>query len=471
MRLAIQRRLSRRQTENSATKSKTPKGPSPSNLGSRVGIEYVAPQALTLEPDNPRLHSPKQIHQIGRSIQAFGFNVPVLVTATGRVIAGHGRVAAARSLGLSSIPVIRLEHLTAQQARAFAIADNKLTENSEWNEQLLAEQLKVLSEADLDFNLEAIGFETAELDLLIQGLGPLPDGADDPADQIVEPDSTISITQPGDLWSLGRHRILCGDALDECCYAKLMGGRKAAGVFTDPPYNVPIDRYACGFGKIKHREFSMASGEMSEAEFTQFLTGVCSFLRHHSAEGSLHYVCMDWHHIRELLAAAEPNYSEFKALCVWNKGRGGMGSFYRSQHELIFVFKNGTAPHHNNVQLGQFGRYRTNVWDYPGVNSFGRKSPEGDLLKLHPTTKPVALVADAILDCSKRGDIVLDSFLGSGTTVIAAERTGRICYGIEIDHIYVDTIIRRWQTFTGLSATHAGSGKPFHQLEKERIPK
>jgi len=434
-------------------------------------IDYLQPDSLSLDPENARIHSDRQIHQIGRSIAAFGFNVPILIDANGRVIAGHGRVLAARSSGLSSIPVIRLEHLTAEQARAFAIADNKLTENSEWNEQLLAEQLKILSEADLDFNLEAIGFETAELDLLIQGLGPLPDGADDPADQIVEPDSTISITQPGDLWSLGRHRILCGDALDELCYAKLMGGRKAAGVFTDPPYNVPIDRYACGFGKIKHREFSMASGEMSEAEFTQFLTGVCSFLRHHSAEGSLHYVCMDWHHIRELLAAAEPNYSEFKALCVWNKGRGGMGSFYRSQHELIFVFKNGTAPHHNNVQLGQFGRYRTNVWDYPGVNSFGRKSPEGDLLKLHPTTKPVALVADAILDCSKRGDIVLDSFLGSGTTLIAAERTGRICYGIEIDHIYVDTIIRRWQTFTGLSATHTDSGKPFHQLEKERIPK
>jgi DNA modification methylase len=437
------------------------------NSNRRLSFEYVSPQALALDPDNPRVHSERQLHQIAGSIEAFGFNVPILINATGRVIAGHGRVQAARSLGIPSIPAIRLEHLTSQQLRAFAIADNKLTENAQWNEQLLAEQLKMLSEAEIDFTLEAIGFETAEVDLLIEGLGAPKDGPNDPADQFGEAESAILITKPGDLWGLGRHRVICADALDQGSHSKLLEGRKAAAVFTDPPYNVRIDGHASGLGKIKHREFAMAAGEMNQAQFAGFLTRACALLATNSASGSLHYVCMDWRHLSELLTAGEAVYSELKALCVWNKGTGGMGSFYRSQHELIFVFKNGTGPHHNNIQLGRFGRYRTNVWDYPGLNSFARTTGEGNLLEFHPTTKPVALVSDAIMDCSERGDIILDSFLGSGTTVIAAERTGRCCYGIEIDPAYVDTIIRRWQAFTGLDAVDACSGQSFNELEQE----
>jgi len=254
--------------------------------------------------------------------------------------------------------------------------------------------------------------------------------------------------------------------LDTNAFAALMGAERAAMVFTDPPYNVPIDGHASGLGAIHHRPFPMASGEMDSAEFTAFLRDGLRNLAAFSIEGSLHYVCMDWRHVAELLAAGRAACGELKNLCVW-VDNAGMGSLYRSQHELVFVFKHGRHGHRNNVQLGQFGRNRSNVWHYPGANSLSRRGAEGNLLALHPTVKSVAMVADAILDCSARGDIVLDGFLGSGTTVIAAERTGRRCYGIELDPAYVDTIVRRWQALTGGSARHAVSGRSFDDLARE----
>lgn len=433
----------------------------------RLAITYRAIASLKPDPRNPRFHSEKQVQQIARSIEAFGFNVPVLVNAQSQVIAGHGRLQACQLLGIAEVPTIRLEHLTEAQARAFLIADNRLTENAAWDDRLLAEQLKELSDLDLDFSLETTGFEMGEIDLLIEGLSPAPAGKEDLADAVPEPQPGIRVTNPGDLWLLGKHRVYCGNSLNEPSYAALMGDSKAAMVFTDPPYNVRIDGHATGKGAIRHREFKMASGEMSRAEFTDFLSRACTLLARHSVEGSIHFVCMDWRHMGELLAAGREVYDEFKNVCVWVKDNGGMGSFYRSQHELVFVFKHGRESHRNNFQLGQYGRYRSNVWYYPGVNSFSRSTDEGNLLALHPTVKPVALVADAIMDCSARGDVVLDAFLGSGTTLIAAERTGRLCYGIELDPVYVDTVIRRWQAFTGQVATHAASGRTFTELEKE----
>jgi DNA modification methylase len=275
------------------------------------------------------------------------------------------------------------------------------------------------------------------------------------------------VSRRGDLWLLGDHRVYCGSALDEAAYAGLMHDEQAAMVFTDPPYNVSVDGNVSGLGTIKHREFVMASGEMSEAEFTAFLSRARWFLVRYSVGGSLHFICMDWRHLGEILAAGRQAYGELKNVCVWAKDSAGMGSLYRSQHELIFVFKHGRGRHRNNVQLGQYGRNRSNVWHYPGVNSFARNGEEGNLLALHPTVKPVALVADAIMDCTARGKVVLDAFLGSGTTVIAAERVGRRCYGLELDPLYVDTIVRRWQTFTGESACHASSGRLFNQREAE----
>ncbi len=272
----------------------------------------------------------------------------------------------------------------------------------------------------------------------------------------------------GDLWLLGRHRVLCGSALDGVAFTTLMAGEQAAMVFTDPPFNVPIEDHASGLGAVRHRDFVMASGEMNEAEFTAFLTRACSLLAGHSADGSLHFICMDWRHLGELQAAGAAIYSELKNLCVWVKSNAGMGSLYRSQHELIFVFKHGRAPHRNNVQLGQYGRHRSNVWQYPSINSFGRGGEEGNLLALHPTVKPVAMVADAIMDASARGEIVLDAFLGSGTTVVAAERMGRRCFGLELDPRYVDTAVRRWQAYTGERARHAVTGKTFDEVADER---
>jgi DNA modification methylase len=430
-------------------------------------IELVPINRLKLDPRNPRLHSPRQIAQIAGSIRAFGFNVPILIDRDGNVLAGHGRVEAALKRGLPEIPVIRLEHLTPAQARAFAIADNRLSEISTWDDRLLGEIMRDLAAVELDFDLEATGFSMGEIDLRIEGLSVSTGNGPDPADQLPEIADQPPVSRSGDLWQLGRHRILCGDALEPGSFDALMQGVRAQVVFTDPPYNVPIAGFVSGKGRVRHREFPMASGEMTTARFTRFLTTVLQLLARHSTAGSLHFLCMDWRHQFELLTAAEAVYSELKNLCVWVKDNAGMGSLYRSQHELIFVFKNGKAPHRNNVELGQHGRNRTNVWHYPHVGNFGRIGEEGNLAALHPTVKPVGLIADAILDCSARGDVVLDPFLGSGSTLIAAERVGRPCYGIELDPLYVDTAIRRWQHFTGESAVHAAARKRFDYLAAE----
>jgi DNA modification methylase len=422
-----------------------------------------------LKPDtaNPRQHSKGQIRQIADSIKVFGFIVPILIDLCRNIIAGHGRWLAADLLGMTEVPTLCLDHLTPTQARAFMIADNRLTEIATWDDRLLAEQLKVLSLSGLDFSIEVTGFEIGEIDLRIASLDDPSGPGDDPADVLPEVPAGPPLSKVGDVWTLGRHRILCGDARDPAVFAMLMGEERAATVFTDPPYNVPIDGHASGLGTIHHRSFPMAAGEMSRSEFIAFLDAVCRNFATFSVAGSIHFVCMDWRHAEELLAAARSAYGELKNLCVWVKDNAGMGSLYRSQHELVFVFKHGRDGHRNNVQLGRFGRNRTNVWRYPGANSFGRCGAEGNVSMLHPTVKPVAMVADAILDCSARGDIVLDGFVGSGTTVIAAERTGRRCYGLELDPGYVDTIIRSWQALTGGGAHHAASDRRFDDLARE----
>lgn len=428
----------------------------------KLVIEDRDIKKLKLDPKNARQHSNRQIKQIARSIESFGFNVPVIIDDAGKIIAGHGRVMAAREMGWQAVPVIQLAHLSPAQARAFAIADNRLTENSSWDENLLGESLRELASLDLDFSLEATGFTMAEIDLKIEGIGtPV---TEDSADAEVDSDGP-AVSTAGDLWQLGHHRILCADALQTESYKRLLDGQLAGMVFTDPPYNVKVDGHCTGLGSVRHREFPMASGEMSATEFTDFLSMACRLLAQHSADGALHYICMDWRHAGELLAAGSGAYNELKNICVWVKDNGGMGSLYRSQHELVFVYKHGKAPHRNNIELGKFGRYRTNVWRYPGANSLSRESGENNPLAMHPTVKPVALIADAIMDCSARGDIVLDPFLGSGSTVLAAERVGRACYGMELDPLYVDLAIRRWQRYTGQQAIHIASGQTFDTLE------
>lgn len=420
---------------------------------------------LRPNPQNPRVHTTKQIKQIAKAIKSLGFNVPILVDEDDTVIAGHGRLLAAKELGLKEIPTIRIEHLNDAQKRAFLIADNKLTENSTFDQNLLAFHFKELSEADLNFDLDVTGFEVGEIDFLVEGEAGAKDKNKDDPDTISFDATAKKVTRRGDLWILGSHRVLCGSALDDAAYATLMAGKLAHIVFTDPPYNVPIEGHVSKRGK--HREFAMASGEMSQKDFGTFLSTSLEHAAKYSAKGAIHFIFMDWRHAPDLLAAGTSIYSELKNICVWVKDTPGMGSLYRSQHELVFAFKNGKGPHKNNVKLGVHGRNRSNVWSYPGVAAFGRGSDEGRLADLHPTVKPTALVGDALLDCSSRGDLVLDPFLGSGSTLIAAQRTGRKCCGMEIDPIYVDTIVRRYQKFTGVHALHAVTGRTFNELEKK----
>jgi DNA modification methylase len=427
-------------------------------------VVYKDPAQLLVRNRNPRTHTSRQIKQIATSVKQFGFVNPVLIDGSDTIIAGHGRVEAAKLLGMRDIPTVRVDHLTPAQIRAYVIADNRLAELAGWDRKLLALELQELS-VQPDFDVSVTGFETAEVDILIGELGQ---ESPDDADEVPEVDRTRpAISQAGDIWRIGDHCLLCGSALDQVSYTRLLGRTKAQLVFTDPPYNVAIVGNVSRLSKTKRREFAMASGEMSQSQFTKFLTMTFEHLCAFSTDGSIHFVCMDWRHMREVLDAADKTYGPLKNLCVWTKTNAGMGSFYRSQHELVFVFKNGNAPHINNVELGRFGRNRSNVWHYPGVNTFGK---DRDIeLGMHPTVKPLALVADAIMDCSKRGGVVLDAYAGSGTTLIAAERTGRMGYGIELDPYYIDTILRRFDSVYGLKAVHARSNKSFADIENERL--
>lgn len=398
-----------------------------------LGTAYQMTSVASLRPyeRNARKHSKKQVRQIARSIEEFGFTNPLLVDGSGMVIAGHGRLEAAKQLGLAEVPTLQLNHLSPDQIRAYVIADNRLAEKSGWDTQLLTLELGELANVEIDIRLT--GFETAEVDALLCPMQP-----DD--EESIEPDlKATAVSRIGDLWQLGRHRLICGDATDPKVYDRLLGEETAQMVFTDPPYNVPIAGHVTS-GE-RHEEFVMASGEMSQKEFESFLHRVFSSLVAHSADGAIHFICMDWRHMRELMDAAVP-YGELKNVCVWNKANAGMGSLYRSKHELVFVFKVGDGTHINNVALGKHGRYRSNVWNYAGVTSMSRGRAQK--LAMHPTVKPTAMIQDAILDCSHRDGLVLDAFGGSGSTLIAAENTGRRAALIELDPRYVDVIVQRY---------------------------
>lgn len=431
----------------------TTKENNPSNL------RVVLQSTTTLKPykNNARTHSAKQIQQIVNSIKEFGFTNPVLVDENSRILAGHGRVLAAQKLGMTEVPTICIRNLTEAQIKAYIIADNKIAANAGWDEKLLAIELQHLSE--LDFDLDLTGFEMPEIDLIINGAD---EDDPDPADDAPEPGKGTAVTKAGDIWEMGNHRLICGDSRQPAIYQALMQEARAQMVLTDPPYNVRVDGHVCGLGKVKHQEFAMASGEMTDGEFREFLSTALGQAIQFSADGSLHYVFMDWRHIGDLLEVGRGLYSELKNICVWNKDNGGMGALYRSKHELVAVFKHGTKPHINNIELGRHGRYRTNVWDYAGVNTI-RKGRMEDLA-MHPTVKPVALLADAIKDCTKRNQLVLDPFAGSGSALIAAEKTGRAARCIEVDPHYCDVIIRRWQTLTGKEAINPANNRTFNQI-------
>jgi DNA modification methylase len=402
-------------------------------------VVYKAPGDLTPDPRNARTHSKKQVAQIVQSIAAFGFTNPILVDPEGNLIAGHGRLRAAKDMGLEKVPVITLDGLTEPQKRALRLADNKIALNAGWDTEILKLELADLSMPDIDIDLGLTGFSPGEIDVVLSE-------SEDPDDEVIPAVPESPRVKPGDIWQLGEHRIGCGDGRDVAFLQSIIGeGGSIDCAFLDPPYNVKINGHANAKGR--HREFAMASGEMSEAEFRTFLADTLGACAKVSRDGAVHFVCMDWRHMDDVTASVAKIYDDLLNICVWNKSNAGMGSLYRSKHEMVFVYRVGSGPHTNNVELGKHGRNRTNVWDYASVNSM-RGSRREDLA-LHPTVKPVAMVADAYCDVTRQGDLVLDIFLGSGTSLIAAERVGRRFRGLDIDPAYVDLAMQRWTDLTG----------------------
>ncbi|RRH92071.1 DNA methylase N-4 [Mesorhizobium tamadayense] len=432
----------------------------PTNINT-VSIDTLIPYSK-----NARTHSKKQIKQIADSIVEFGFTNPILIDESNNVLAGHGRLAAARLLEWKEVPTLSITHLSEKQKRAYIVADNRIAEKAGWDKEILAIELQAL--VDLDFDVSLTGFEIPEVDLIIGEFSPdNQDDADGENDtELPERATGPAVTQPGDLYLLGDHRLICGNALSTEVFATLMQNEKASVCFTDPPYNVPIGGHVTGLGKTQHREFAMASGEMSDDEFAGFLEQSFAQIAAFSRQGAIAFVCMDWRHIAETVVGGKRTFGDLLNLCVWNKTNAGMGSLYRSQHELVLVFKNGKEPHRNNIELGKHGRHRSNVWTYRGINSFGTDRMSD--LESHPTVKPINLVADALLDVSRRGDVVLDPFGGSGTTLLAAQKTGRRARLVEIDPHYCDLIIRRFEKHTGKQATLAATGETFEELSEQR---
>lgn len=424
-------------------------------------VVYLPINEIQKYSGNAKLHSDKQVSQIVKSIKRFDFINPILIDEKSIIIAGHGRSEAAIGAGLDKVLVIQIKHLTEAEKKAYRIADNKLTELGDWDIGKLQLEFEAIESLDAELDFEITGFNSGELDVLMDNACPKADPQKNSIPFI--PDDEI-VSKEGDIWELGKHRIICGNSLVRDTFSNLMQGKKATMVFTDPPYNLSTDDI-CGGGAIKHEDFKFAHGEMSSTEFQQFLKSSFMLLKEFSTSGSLHYLCIDWKHVKEMSYAGADVHAELKNICVWNKTNAGMGSLYRSKHEFIFVYKNGKDKHINNIELGVNGRYRTNVWDYAGVNTFGR---ERNNLVMHPTVKPVELIKDAILDASNRGDIILDSFLGSGSTLIAAEMCKRVCYGIELEAKYIDTAIRRFETLTKQDVIHIASGKTYQELLKNK---
>ena len=420
---------------------------------------WVPVGAVKAYENHARLHNRQQRRKIRSLIEHIGTQVvPVIVTPDLIIIDGHAVWETMRELGASEIYVAILENQTPAEIKALRLAINRIPEDTRWHKPRLRAEIGDLIE--LAFDLELTGFDAAEIDFIMH--------LDVPGANVIEEEGAIpplrddAVAQLGDIFQLGPHRIGCGNAHDYAFVERVRGGRLADVCFIDPPYNVKIPGFVSGKGRARHRDFVQGVGELSSEEFFEFLKKSLDVLKAASSQRALIYACMDWRHILELTAAGRVLELPLINVCVWIKPNGGMGTLYRSRHELVCVFKSGGEPHSNNVELGRFGRNRTNVWDYAGMSSFGCEREE--LLALHPTVKPVALIADALRDVSKRGDIVLDTFLGSGSTVIAAEETGRTCYGVELDPGYVDVSIRRWQQTTGRDAVHAATGRCFDDL-------
>nr|WP_298930348.1 DNA methyltransferase [uncultured Erythrobacter sp.] len=404
-----------------------------------LAVDYKPAASLVPDPRNARTHPKRQIEQIIASIKAFGFTNPILADPDGNLIAGHGRLRAAKEMGLAEVPVIELAGLSEAQKKALRLADNKIALNAGWDMEILKLEMAELTMPEIDIDLGLTGFSSGEIDVVLEE-------SPDPDDEVIPEVPIEPRVRTGDIWQLGEHRIACGDGRDTEFLMQLVGeGQQIDCAFLDPPYNVKINGNVNAAGR--HREFAMASGEMTENEFRTFLSDTLGACAKVSRDGAVHFVCMDWRHMDDVTASVTDVYDKLLNICVWNKSNAGMGSLYRSKHEMVFVYRVGDTPHTNAVELGKHGRNRTNVWDYASVNSM--KGSRREDLALHPTVKPVAMVADAICDVTRQGELVLDIFLGSGTSLIAAERVGRAFRGLDIDPAYVDVAMTRWTQVTG----------------------
>lgn len=444
--------------------------PSANTRGSNVvavhpRCEQVPLASITPAPRRLRAHSADKLARLERSLLKNSIITPIIINAAGVIVDGHARVEVARRLGWTHIAAIRVAHLTDEDLRVYAIAANKMPADATLDIDALRQELEEIELAIPNIDLTLTGYSVPEIDAMRGAFNAaqLNDLVDDvPA----MPLAGAAVSVIADLWHLKGHRLLCADATSLEAIARLMGDEQADQIITDPPYNVVINGHVSGKGKVRHREFAMASGEMASSEFVSFLKRSLGASASHLTDGGLAYVFMDHAHIGELLEAGSEVFTERKAICVWDKGAGGMGSLYRNAHELVTVFKKGTAKHINNVALGKHGRNRTTIWRYPGIAQQGRGRAKA--LSLHPTVKPVALIADAILDSSPRDGIILDPFGGSGSTLVAAEVTGRRARLVELDPAYVDTIITRFEALTGIEAVHAETGLSFAELREER---
>lgn len=427
------------------------------DLVPEIAFEIVPIGSLKPSAKTVRKQSAQQVAKHVSSIEAFGFVAPLLATRNGEVIDGHSRLTAAKQLGIEEVPVIWIDHLDAREVRALRIAVNRIQETGEWDEGAL--KLELAYQLEFKTDLTLLGFEPPELDALLEISSGEVD-APDPADEVgdLPAPGSPAVSEPGDVWELGDHLIYCGNIRDVDMVADLFGSSAIDLVLTDPPFNVPVKGHVRVKAE-KFEEFAEASGEMSEEEFVNFLSTFIVVANQHRKLGALYYAFMDWRHAHEMLEAIRDTGFELVNLCVWAKPNGGMGSFYRSRHELVFVFREPGVSHLNNIELGKNGRYRTNVWEYAGAT--GGKADAEDDFSLHPTVKPIRLVADAILDSTVPGNTVFDPFLGSGTTLLAAERTKRRCVGIELAPAYVDVAIRRWEEMTGREAVLRETGQSF----------
>jgi len=427
-------------------------------------IEYCAPEALRPYSGNARTHDEEQIKVLMGSIRGFGFINPVLIDKDGVIVAGHGRVEAARRLGMTEIPVLRIEALTPDELRAYRLADNRIAELAGWDSEILAIELQHLSEVELDFGIEVTGWTNVEIDAaILDGKADEEEDAD-PADAVPAV-GKIAVSRLGDMWLMGKHRLLCGSALEASSFNRLLGDEKAVLICQDPPWNIAVKSIS-GSGKTQHREFLMASGEMSDEEYRAFIETQLARNIECAVPGAVIQSFIDWRGVEKVITAGISLGLELLNVLVWHKGHGSFGSPWRSAHELIVCFKVPSAPIKDRVRMGKHGRIRSNVLEVPGMGSFGKGRMEA--LESHPTSKPVALVTELIRDVTDRGDIVLDSFMGSGSCLLSADRSGRIARGIELDPLYVDVIVRRWQDHTGEDAILEGDGRSFAEIAEAR---